>query len=129
MGGEGEREREREGCGVQAGQEGVRDIKRTSRSRSCSMEIRPDRFKAVAGKTLGKIHRYTPIPNIPECTLTLPDLTRWFRMFLFCRTLQFILLWAPILSLLTINTLVMEKFIYWFELGKEGLSIYHESSG
>lgn len=25
------------------------------------MEIRPDRFKAVAGKTLGKLHRYTYI--------------------------------------------------------------------
>lgn len=28
------------------------------------MEIRPDRFKAVAGKTLGKIHRYTHISDI-----------------------------------------------------------------
>lgn len=34
------------------------------------MEIRPDRFKAVAGKTLGKIHRYAFMTSVPSTVLT-----------------------------------------------------------
>lgn len=41
------------------------------------MEIRPDRFKAVAGKTLGKIHRYTHISNNPDST---SDFSRFSRV-------------------------------------------------
>ena len=74
---ERERERERE--------RGLRALRQDRRARGTSahrpgqeaarMEIRPDRFKAQAGKTLGKIHRYTPILNIPAPPLTFPIFT------------------------------------------------------
>lgn len=38
------------------------------------MEIRPDRFKAAAGKTLGKIHRYTRISNGSDSTCDSPPI-------------------------------------------------------
>lgn len=51
---------------------------------AAKMEIRPDRFKAVAGKTLGKIHRYT---DIFKCSQLTPDLCAFLRLFS-CNTYQ-----------------------------------------
>lgn len=51
---------------VQAGPEGGGTSAHRPGQGAARMEIRPDRFKAVAGKTLGKIHRYTT--NIPGAT-------------------------------------------------------------
>lgn len=62
----GGRERGREIYAARAGQEGARGVSTPAGPGAARMEIRPDRIKAVAGKTLGKIHRYTLISNPPD---------------------------------------------------------------
>lgn len=57
-----ERERERDALGQDRRAHGT-SAHRPGQG-AAKMEIRPDRFKAVAGKTLGKIHRYTDISNV-----------------------------------------------------------------
>lgn len=77
------------------------------------MEIRPDRFKAVAGKTLGKIHRYTHISDIfPTPPLTFrPIFTRLLRIVLLCGTQQSITLLFPILIPPTSNSHGEKSFL------------------
>lgn len=73
--------------GWRDGERGLWAFRRDSRARGTSaahrpgqeaarMEIRPDRFKAAAGKTLGKIHRYTHFKYSAPEPLTSPRFWR-----------------------------------------------------
>lgn len=75
------------------------------------MEIRPDRFKAVAGKTLGKIHRYTLIPNIPHSIVIFPFFTRFLNIVLSEEHRSSSCCGLSILPLLNSNSLVEGKFV------------------
>lgn len=88
------------------------------------MEIRPDRFKAVAGKTLGKIHRYTHISNNPDSTSDFSLFSRvfWGRgVVFFYMMLQFIMLRVPIIFLPTTNYVVKES-LFNSEFNRENRS-------
>lgn len=75
-----ERETEREACALRQDRRARGTSAHRPGQEAAKMEIRPDRFKAVAGKTLGKIHRYTPISDIPN--------SRAFSFFFFPRARQ-----------------------------------------